>query len=134
MFYCHIHKVIRVCTKYCSPIFLIKFLLSTLYNRVHHHTVRFFPKRYARISVTFLGFIGFEQVTGNNRFRPWNVPDLRNLVDLSYSLKSFPIKIFFIAFDIFYLLNYCFSLNTGSKAIFSKKSKNLYDNSLFGWL
>ena len=30
-----------------------------------------FPKRYAWLSVTFLGFISFEQVTGNNRFRPY---------------------------------------------------------------
>ena len=42
-----------------------------------------FPKRYAWLSVTFLGFISFEQVAGNNRIWPWNVPDFRNLVDLS---------------------------------------------------
>ena len=29
-----------------------------------------FPKRYAWLSVTFLGFISFEQVAGNNGFRP----------------------------------------------------------------
>ena len=29
-----------------------------------------FPKRCAWLSVTFLGFISFEQVTGNNRFCP----------------------------------------------------------------
>ena len=27
--------------------------------------------------------INFEQVTGNNRFRPWNVSDFSYLVDLS---------------------------------------------------
>ena len=29
-----------------------------------------FPKRCALLSVTFLGFISFEQVAGNNGFRP----------------------------------------------------------------
>ena len=42
-----------------------------------------FPKRYAWLSVTFLSFISFEQVTGNNKFRQWKVPDFRKLVDLS---------------------------------------------------
>ena len=42
-----------------------------------------FPKRYAWLSVTFLGFIRFEQVAGNKGFVPENVPDFSNLVDLS---------------------------------------------------
>ena len=42
-----------------------------------------FPKLYAWLSVTFLGFISFEQVAGNKGFVPENVPDFRNLVDLS---------------------------------------------------
>ena len=55
---------------------LTKKMLKTLHCKI-------FPKRYAWISVTFLGFISFEQVTGNNRLRTWNVPDFRNLVDLN---------------------------------------------------
>ena len=32
------------------------------------YTVRIFPKRYAWLSVIFLSFVSFEQVTGNNGF------------------------------------------------------------------
>ena len=43
-----------------------------------------FPKSYAWLSVTFLGFISFEQVAVEiTGLVPENVPDFRNLVDLS---------------------------------------------------
>ena len=54
----------------------MKVIIHTLLN-VH---CKNFMKRYAWLSVTFLGFISFEQVAGNNGFRPLKRPDFRNSV------------------------------------------------------
>ena len=44
--------------------------LRHTHTKVNIHCKNF-PKRYAWLSVTFLGFISFEQLAGNNWFGPW---------------------------------------------------------------
>ena len=62
-----------------------------------------FPKRYAWLSVTFVGFTSFEQVTGNNGFRPWNSSHFRNLVNLGEWKYCFSRS--FIFLELFLLNN-----------------------------
>ena len=66
-------NISKSCFSECAIFFTIKILRNVtviwlLSFSVHSKN---FPKRYAWLSVTFLDFICFDQVTGNIRFLPW---------------------------------------------------------------
>ena len=76
--YCYFSREkLNLCYMFSKAYFLglTSRLLTISYCRLLN--CKNFTWRYAWISVTFLGFISFEQVTGNNKFHPWDDPNFR---------------------------------------------------------